>query len=282
MSLARRTPAPELAIIGGTGIERLEDFILHQRLKPSSPFGDCSGSILVGELHGRSVAVLNRHGRLKGEGGAAIAPHAVNYRANLWLLKQLGVNRVLALNAVGGITADWPPGRLGAPHDLIDYSYGRQQTFFDANSPWPYEQHVELSQPFSPTIASQLATAAAAAEVEFQQQGVIAVTQGPRLETPAEVRRLEADGCHLVGMTSMPEAALAAELDLEYGSLAFSVNWAAGKNPSQSIQADQSPEQAGQKIQLQVGQIHAEIEAVMARCQQQISRLLKPFISALN
>ena len=264
-TLASHTPAPCLAIIGGTGIAQLDGFVLRDKLTPDTPFGEISGAILVGQLHGCDVALLNRHGLLKDAGSTQhIPPHQINYRANLWALKQLNVNAVLALNAVGGITSAWPPGRLGTPHDVIDYSWGREHSFFDVTSPMPFAQHVELTPPFNHTLRTQLQTAAEVAGVQLTADGVVAVTNGPRLETAAEVLRLERDGCDLVGMTSMPEAALAAELDLRYASLCFSVNWAAGKAPDANG--------AG---------IHDEIAATMADCQQQINALLTALLPAL-
>lgn len=262
--LANKTTAPVLGIIGGTGISQLDGFVLRDKIKPDTPFGDISGAVLLGQLHGREVALINRHGLLAdGASKQHIPPHQINYRANLWALKQLQVTAVLGLNAVGGISAQWPPGRLGTPHDVIDYSWGREHTFFDVTSPMPFATHVELTPPFDATLRQQLQAAAELAEITLTQQGVVAVTNGPRLETVAEVQRLAQDGCELVGMTSMPEAALAAELELAYASLCFSVNWAAGKAPSSS------------------GGIHAEIEATIADCQQQINALLASLLVAL-
>ena len=263
MALATQTPTPKLGIIGGTGIDCLEGFELRDRIQPETPFGPISGSVLLGTLHGVEVALINRHGLLKDEQGDHIPPHAVNYRANLWLLKQLSVERVLALNAVGGISEHWPPGRLGVPDDLIDYSYGRKHSFFDPDSPIGYHHHVEMGQPFSAAMNNAVAESAAQAGLIFQNGGVLAVTQGPRLETAAEVARLERDGCDLVGMTSMPEAALAAELALEYTSVAFSVNWAAGKAPDSSKG------------------IHDEIVTTIASCQKQINQLLAVYVATL-
>lgn len=260
VALTEQLTAPRLGIIGGTGIDALAGFELRDRLQPTTPFGAISGSLLLGQLHGVEVALINRHGILQDEAGSHIPPHAVNYRANLWLLKQLNVAEVLALNAVGGIAGEWPPGRLGVPHDLIDYSYGRERTFFEPNSAVVYQHHVEMSEPFSVTMREKLIAAAQLAEIAFTDNGVLAVTQGPRLETPAEVKRLQRDGCDLVGMTTMPEAALAAELRLPYASLSFSVNWAAGKAPD-------------------VGKgIHDEIAATIAECQTQIGQLLQAYL----
>lgn len=264
-ALSAQATTPVLAIIGGTGINQLEGFVLRDTIVPETPFGAISGGILLGRLHGKEVAIMNRHGLLSAAGSEShIPPHQINYRANIWALKRLNVPAVLALNAVGGITADWPPGRLGTPSDLIDYSWGREQSYFDVHSAMPFDHHVELTPPFNQALTRQLHAAATAAKLELCQRGVVAVTNGPRLETKAEVERLASDGCNLVGMTSMPEAALAAELDLAYASLCFSVNWAAGKGPEQGE-----------------GGIHAEIAETMAACQQQIAALLAKLLVTL-
>lgn len=263
-ALADQTKAPVLAIIGGTGIAELAGFVLRDTVVPATPFGAISGGILLGQLHGKEVAIINRHGLLSAAGGKQhIPPHQINYRANIWALKRLGVPAVLALNAVGGITEEWPPGRLGTPSDLIDYSWGREHSYFDVNSAMPFDHHVELTPPFDTALSQQLHAAAGTANIPLCSQGVVAVTNGPRLETKAEVARLAKDGCDLVGMTSMPEAALAAELDLPYASLCFSVNWAAGKGPES--------DNAG---------IHAEIAETMVSCQQQINQLLAALLTS--
>lgn len=268
-SLSAQTPAPMLAIIGGTGIESLEGFEQRDSLIPETPFGAISGALLLGRLHGVEVALINRHGLLLADQNTQqLPPHAVNYRANIWALAQLGVKQVLALNAVGGISGEWPPGRLGTPHDLIDYSSGREHSFFDPNSPMPYAHHVELTPPFNANLRGLLKQAALAADLAFTETGVLAVTNGPRLETVAEVLRLERDGCQLVGMTTMPEASLAAELELSYTSLAFSVNWAAGKAPCDGGDGSRPG-------------IHDEIASTIASCQQQLSKLFSKLFSKL-
>lgn len=264
-TLGEQSPAPVLGIIGGTGINELEGFVLRDKVSPETPFGDISGVVLLGQLYGQEVALINRHGLLsEGASSQHIPPHQINYRANLWLLKSLKVKAVLALNAVGGISPQWPPGRLGTPHDVIDYTWGRQHSYFDVDSPVPFSEHIEFTPPFDLLLSQQLQRAAVSAKLELTQTGVVAVTNGPRLESKAEVQRLERDGCDLVGMTSMPEAALAAELSLPYASLCFAVNWAAGK----------APDSAGASI-------HAEIATTMAECQQQINALLAALLPSL-
>jgi 5'-methylthioinosine phosphorylase len=177
----------------------------------------------VGTLAGRRVAFLARHGE-----GHALPPHRVNYRANLRALKDAGVDRVLAINAVGGIHAAMGAGHLCVPHDLVDYTWGRAHTYSDGE-PGSELQHVDFSEPFDRGMRAQLVGCLRRLGYAHSDFGVYAATQGPRLETPAEIRKYERDGCDLVGMTAMPEAALARELGLRYAMLCLVVNPAAGK-----------------------------------------------------
>jgi len=151
----------------------------------------------------------------------------VNYRANLWALKELAVSRIIAVNAVGGINPTMPPESIVIPDQLIDYSYGREQSFFDGLSQ-PLD-HIDFSQPFSPACCQDIAQAAQVQSIAVHRGGVYGVTQGPRLETVAEINRMANDGCDMVGMTAMPEAALARELGIDYASICLVVNPAAGR-----------------------------------------------------
>jgi len=209
------------AVIGGTGLSELsslERVVEHQL---DTPFGAPSGPVLEGVLAGRRVYFLQRHGTL-----ARIPPHRVNYRANLWALRSLGVGEVIAINAVGGISVAMQPGTLVVPDQLIDYTWGREHSVDDgSNGPL---QHIDFTEPYDPALRQALLAAAAGAGVACVHSGVHGITQGPRLETAAEIRRMAADGCDLVGMTGMPEAALARELGLAYASLCLVVNLAAG------------------------------------------------------
>lgn len=212
---------PSLAIIGGTGLNSFErgEVIV----PPVTPFGAISGEIVCAtHQHGR-FAFLARHGRPH-----KIPPHLINYRANIWAVKQLGVKSIVAVNAVGGIHTDLVAGSLVVPDQIVDYSYGREHTFFDG-SEYPLD-HIDLSYPFSERIRRALLVAAQQLAYSAVDGGVYAATQGPRLETAAEVNRLEKDGCDMVGMTVMPEAALARELGMEYASLCLVVNPAAGRS----------------------------------------------------
>lgn len=212
----------QLAIIGGSGFSALTGLEPVADEAPETPYGRASGPISRAVLGGHAVLFLPRHG-----GGHRIPPHRINYRANIWALRESGASRVVALAAVGGISPGFAPGVLAVPDQLIDYTYGRDQTFHDGDA--GEVVHIDFSAPYCASLRAELVHAGERAGVPLLSRGVYAATQGPRLETSAEVRRLERDGCDVVGMTGMPEAALAREQGLCYAALAFVVNWAAGK-----------------------------------------------------
>lgn len=212
----------KLAIIGGTGMTELEGLEVIRREAVYTPYGETSGFLVFGKINGTEICFLPRHGH-----SHTIPPHKVNYRANIWALASLGISNVIAVNAVGGIAKNTPPGRVVIPNQIIDYTYGREHTFSDGNN--SSVQHIDFTQPYSEALRLDLISAAKSAGVEIIGEGVYGVTQGPRLETAAEVNRLEKDGCTLIGMTGMPETALARELGLNYISCSFVVNWAAGR-----------------------------------------------------
>ena len=216
-----------LAVIGGTGVYLLAALEDEQALHCDTPYGAPSGPLRIGHLGNARVAFLARHGE-----GHALPPHRVNYRANLHALQQAGVRRVLALNTVGGITAACGPRVLACPDQLIDYTWGRESTYWDGEG---QALHVDFGQPYSPGLREQVLAAARATGVALVDGGCYGATQGPRLETNAEIARMRRDGCDLVGMTGMPEAALARELGLEYACLAIVANWAAGCGDAQEI-----------------------------------------------
>lgn len=217
-------PAADLGVIGGTGLEQLAGLGEIERHAVDTPFGRPSADILVGRIGNRRLAFLARHGERH-----TLAPHRVNYRANLWALHHLGVSRVLAINAVGGIRADLPPRSLAVPDQLIDYTWGRAGTYGDAEG--AEVRHVDFSEPYSSKWRRCVLAAAERARVAVVDGGCYGVTQGPRLETRAEITRLRRDGCDMVGMTAMPEAGLARELAMDYACLALVANWAAGCDP---------------------------------------------------
>ncbi|PAU87282.1 S-methyl-5'-thioadenosine phosphorylase [Pseudomonas sp. WN033] len=211
-----------LAIIGGTGLTRLPELQVTGRESLETPFGSPSAELVRGLLAGREVLFLARHGDPH-----RIPPHRVNYRANLWALREAGAATVVAVNAVGGIDAGLPPGHFCVPDDVIDYTWGRASTFFEDD----LEQvtHIDFTQPYDESLRQKLLAVLAAKAYGHSSGGVYGAAQGPRLESAAEIRRMERDGCAIVGMTGMPEAALARELELPYACLALVVNPAAGK-----------------------------------------------------
>ncbi|WP_349431518.1 S-methyl-5'-thioinosine phosphorylase [Methylomarinum sp. Ch1-1] len=211
-----------LAIIGGTGLTQLSELNITGRQTLTTPYGDPSADYVTGELNGQQIIFLARHGHPH-----TIPPHKINYRANIWGLKDLGVTKIVAVAAVGGITADMAPARIAIPDQLIDYSYGREQTFFADDL--DEVTHIDFTHPYTPSLRQQLLSAADSAAISIVSTGTYGCTQGPRLETSAEILRMERDGCDLVGMTGMPEAALARELGIDYAALAVVANWAAGK-----------------------------------------------------
>lgn len=214
----------DLAIIGGTGVYALGELAAVETHQPDTPYGAPSGPVRVGMLAGTRVAFLARHGE-----GHALPPHKINYRANLAALKMLGASSVLALNTVGGISDRFGPRVLACPDQLIDYTWGRISTLCE--EPGSEVLHVDFGEPYTPSLRRRILEAAAQAGVAVVDGGCYGATQGPRLETRAEIARMRRDGCDLVGMTGMPEAGLARELGLEYACLAIVANWAAGAGP---------------------------------------------------
>ena len=210
-----------LAVIGGTGVYNLAKLDDVQTHEVETRFGRPSGPVRVGTLLGNRVAFLARHGE-----GHSLPPHKINYRANLAALQQIGATRVLALNTVGGITDAFGPRVLACPDQLIDYTWGRISTLCE--EPGSEVLHVDFGHPYTPSLRAQVLAAARARGVAVHDGGCYGATQGPRLETIAEIARMRRDGCDLVGMTGMPEAGLARELGLEYACLAIVANWAAG------------------------------------------------------
>lgn len=213
----------KLAIIGGTGLTQLSGLKLIRRDALQTPYGQPSADFITGELAEKEVIFLARHGNPH-----TIPPHKINYRANIWGLKQLGVESIIAVAAVGGITTAMVPAHIAIPDQLIDYSYGRQHTFFDdEDSP---VTHIDFTFPYNAKLREALIAAARKAGIAVTETGTYGCTQGPRLETIAEIKRMENDGCDLVGMTGMPEAALAKELGIRYASVSVIANWGAGKS----------------------------------------------------
>ncbi len=222
-----------LGIIGGTGLTQLSNLEITRRQIVRTPFGDPSGALTFGKLNGREVAFLARHGY-----GHTIPPHEVNYRANIWALHSEGAAQVVSVASVGGIRADLTPGALAIPHQVLDYTWGRKHTFFEG--PDQPVTHIDFTHPYCEVLRGRLLKAAAAAGQAVVNKGVYAATQGPRLESAAEIDRLERDGADMVGMTGMPEASLAKEIGMRYAAVAVVVNHAAGRgDSSEEIHLDQ-------------------------------------------
>lgn len=217
-----------LAIIGGTGLTQLENLQINHRQVMRTPYGEPSGPLTFGTINQHEVMFLARHGH-----GHTIPPHQVNYRANLWALRDQGAKRIIAVTSVGGIRADLVPGTVVIPDQLIDYTYGRDFTYFDDKD--KTVTHIDFTKPYNEKLRQRVLAAAKLAGEPCGEGGVHAVTQGPRLETAAEINRLERDGADMVGMTGMPEAALAKELGLSYVTIAVVVNNAAGRGNSRDV-----------------------------------------------
>jgi 5'-methylthioinosine phosphorylase len=209
------------AIIGGSGLAKLAELSEPKRRVVRTPYGDPSCALTFGQLDGTPVCFLARHGY-----GHTLAPHEINYRANLTALQDVGVSQIVAVAAVGSLRTEWNPGTLVVPDQIIDYTYGRKNTFFEGAE--RSVRHVDFTHPYDSDLRHKLLKAAQAANIATQQPATYGCTQGPRLETAAEIARMRRDGCDLVGMTGMPEALLARELDIPYVSLAVVANHAAG------------------------------------------------------
>lgn len=213
-----------LAIIGGSGLTNLSSLAVAHREVVRTPYGDPSSALLFGQIAGRDAVFLARHGH-----GHTIAPHRVNYRANLWALKEKGATAIVAVASVGGIR-DGLPGDLVLPHQLIDYTSGRDQTFFEGGE--GNVVHVDFTHPYSQDLRECCLAAARAAAIPLRDGGVYGAVNGPRLETAAEIDRMDRDGATLVGMTGMPEASLAREAGVPYVAICVVVNHAAGRGAS--------------------------------------------------
>jgi 5'-methylthioadenosine phosphorylase len=214
-----------LGIIGGTGLTQLANLEITHRQVARTPYGEPSGALTFGRICGQDVIFLARHGY-----GHTIPPHAVNYRANLWALKDHGVDRVVSVATVGGIHPGLIPGTLAIPDQIIDYTHGRAASYF-ANGDKPVT-HLDFTFPYCEAMRAALLQAAARAGISLREGGVYGAVQGPRLETAAEINRMERDGADMVGMTGMPEAYLARELELCYATVGAVVNYAAGRGLS--------------------------------------------------
>jgi 5'-methylthioinosine phosphorylase len=243
----------DLAVIGGSGLYNFPGLENATRQAVDTPYGAASGEVVVGDFAGKRVAFLARHGE-----GHTLPPHRVNYRANLWALRSLGARRVIGVNAVGGIRGDMGPRVIVVPDQLIDYTHGRYTSYCDVEG--AEVKHIDFSEPYTESLRQQLLAAARAADVAVIGSGCYGATQGPRLETRAEIARMKRDGCDLVGMTGMPEAVLARELGLEYACLALVANFAAG---------------CGDEAEISIEEIFAHLAAATADVPRILSAMLK-------
>ena len=244
-----------LAILGGSGLTEFATLRIDRKQIVRTPFGEPSGPLTYGHVGETEVVFLARHGY-----GHTLAPHEINYRANLWALHSRGVKRVLSVCTVGGITAEFTAGAIAVPDQVIDYTWGRKSTFFEgAEQP---VVHVDFTHPYDEPTRELLLAAAQDAGESVVPRGTYAAVQGPRLETAAEVNPLDRDGAHLVGMTGMPEAALARELGLAYAALAVVANPAAGRAGSREAI---SLEKIGQVVDVAMGRVRRIVEKAVVR-----------------
>ena len=213
------------AILGGSGLTSFAELEIDRREVVRTPWGEPSGPVTLGRIGDVPVAFLPRHGH-----GHTIPPHAINYRANLHALKYIGVEGVIAVGSVGGIRDDMRPGAIALLDQMLDYTWGRESTFFAG--PESPVTHIDFTLPYDPALRARVLEVSRADGHALIDGGCYACMQGPRLETAAEINRVESDGADMVGMTLMPEAALARELELPYVGLALVVNHAAGRGDS--------------------------------------------------
>jgi 5'-deoxy-5'-methylthioadenosine phosphorylase len=246
------------AVIGGSGLTRLNGPELLARKEIQTPYGAPSAPLLQGRLGATEIVFLARHGEQH-----QFPPHRINYRANLWALAQLKVQGIISIATVGSLIPEWRPGALVLPDQLIDYTSNRDHSFFDAEA-----VHVDFTEPFDGGLRGRIAGALTRLELPYQQHATYGCTQGPRLESAAEIRRLRRDGCDLVGMTAMPEAGLARELTIPYATLAVVANHAAGIGES------------AQRIALE--EIPPILEAAMAKVLRVLSLLVQGPASAAS
>ena len=245
----------KIAIIGGTGLTTINGLEITGREIIQTPFGEPSGPLVQGVFSGHNVCFLPRHGATH-----TIPPHKINYRANIWALKNAGIEKIISVNAVGGIREDMQAGTLVIPDQVIDYTTSRVNTFFEEGL--KQVVHIDFTEPFCEELRQSIIISADSQSINIIKEGTYASTQGPRLETAAEINRLEKDGCDLVGMTCMPEAALAREKEICYASISVVANLAAGRG-SEALTMD-------------------VIEKNLNNGMSQVRNLLEAVISSLN
>jgi len=248
----------KIAIIGGSLLGEIHEFTRITEESIKTPFGEPSDICTTGEINNTEVVYVNRHGH-----SHHIAPHQINYRANMFMLKILEVTHVIAVTAVGGISEKMSPMQWVVPDQIIDYTYGRMQTYNDGNE--NEVNHIDFTYPFEDTLRKKLQDAVEMENKQCITQATYGVTQGPRLETLAEINRMQRDGCDIVGMTAMPEAALARELEMNYATLSLVVNWAAGKGQADNSDKTQQTSEiiSMDEIKLRITDGNKQIENVI-------------------
>lgn len=242
-----------IGIIGGTGLTQLAELEVLESKWVDTPFGEPSAALTFGRIGGKDVVFLARHGDPH-----QIPPHKINYRANLSALNQVGVNQIIAVNAVGGIHKSLGPAEVAIPDQIIDYTHGREHTIYDSST--SDLEHIDFTFPYTQALRTILLEVSEQVGVAVLNGGTYAATQGPRLESSAEILKYQRDGCDLVGMTGMPEAALAREFGVDYACLALSVNWAAGLSGSIITMDD-----INQAVEQGMGKVHAILKAFLLR-----------------
>ncbi len=249
----------EIAVIGGSGFYQLNSGADSQGRNHAltTPYADEPVIVYEEQVAGRSVAFLPRHGK-----NHSLPPHRINYRANIHALHSCGVRRILAVNAVGGIGTQLPAGSIAVPEQLLDYTWGREHTFFDGLG--SLHDHIDFTWPYDAALNAELARQAGKLGYPLVSGVCYACTQGPRLETAAEVQRIARDGGNIIGMTGMPEAALARELGMAYACLALIVNPAAGTGLSGADGDDRSKRKPGRST-ISATDIHAVLDSGMQR-----------------
>jgi 5'-methylthioadenosine phosphorylase len=243
-----------LAIIGGSGLSALSGMTELRHVAARTSYGEPSAALAFGKINGRELVFLARHGE-----GHRIAPHEINYRANIWALREAGVQGIVAIATVGGVRKEFGPGTLVVPSQIIDYTWGRRSTFFEGDA--AKVTHVDFTEPYAPALRARILAAARACGETVADSGVYGVTQGPRLETAAEITRMERDGADLVGMTGMPEAALAREAGIEYAAIAVVANHAAGRGDSRHAISMAAMEVAMMQAMVRVRRVIGELVA---------------------
>ncbi len=243
-----------LSIIGGSGLTQLANLEITHRQVIRTPFGEPSGALTMGRLSNEEIIFLARHGY-----GHTIPPHEVNYRANIWAIHSRGVKDLVSVASVGGIHADLKPGTIVIPDQIIDYTHGRKTTFREGKD--KPVVHMDFTEPYCQKVRELCLRAAQAAGEACIDGGVYAAVQGPRLESKAEINRLERDGATMVGMTGMPEAGLAKEIGLCYATIGVVANFAAGRGSSKDA-------------------VHYdEVEAVLKQSMQRVRNILEHLVA---